>query len=721
MKVCLIKASADSEFKEYKASMGGPPQNIFAVAAATPNNIELEMVDETIGKKVNFKTKADLIAIFFSTPDAIRGYKLARKFKELGKTVILGGLHPTLMVDEAEKYCDSVMVGEVENYWTKLLDDFQNSRLKKRYLSNEPVDLSKLHPYPKNLLNLRDYGGVWSVVVGRGCDNGCNYCVVNPFFKKYRFRPISDIVNEIKLSGAKIVELHADNLIADREYALELFKALVPLEIQWIGECTITVAEDDELLSWMIKSGLTDLLVGLETPCQEALDNIGKSFIKVDKLKGYINKIQGTGVRLDASFLFGFDEHHKDIFKKTLDFAIDVKIANCHSVILTPFPGTPFYNRIVNENRLLTRDYSKFDCTNAVYQPKHMTPQELEEGALWFDEQFEKAKRGKSVQTNVNFSSENTPSKKSSDLEMPNVDDVDISFKKPIKWKTILGITLVLCAIIFDMPIFFGVLYILWAILDIKSGYAYILEDVSRRDHKILYWIIVLMWLCSGIYVFTDALLNNWIKPMTTSEIYEYDDSVELGNFKVDGGYMIQDDDGKYIFVSDEKIEGNDKINSNKAHDIIKPTPEVERETIIHETEFKPNVENSSIYPEELPQVRFGNVIFMETVKKGDKAMNKYDVEDGFATEKFTYIQVEKATKENIENYIKLVEEANPTYKFYKKDSILINTALNNKKNKAVSTYYTNNGNGMIRIISHIKDGKLTGKVEICSGEFLKK
>lgn len=513
MKVCLIKASADSQFKEYKASMGGPPQNIFAAAAATPTNVQIEMVDETIGKKINIKTDADLIAIFFSTPDAIRGYKIAKKFKSIGKTVVLGGLHPTLMSEEAEKYCDAVMIGEIENYWTELLNDFQHDNLKKKYHSNEPVDLSKLRPYPTKYLTVRDYGGVWSVVVGRGCDNGCHYCVVNPFFKKYRFRPISEIVNEIKMSGAKIIELHADNLIADREYALELFKAITPLKIKWIGECTITVAEDDELLSWMIKSGLRDLLVGLETPNQEALDNIGKSFIRVDKLKGYIDKIQGRGVSIDASFLFGFDEHHKDTFQKTLDFAIDAKIENCHSVILTPFPGTPFYQKIVKENRLLTKDYSKFDCTNAVFQPKHMTPQELENGALWFDEQIDKIKRGKKVKSTVDFSPKTTSVQENSEVEMPNIDD-SISFKKPIKWKTLFGIALVLGGLIFDLPILFGLLYIIWAIQDIKSGYASILEDVSRKDNKILYWIIVVIWLFSGIYVFTDALINNWIRAM---------------------------------------------------------------------------------------------------------------------------------------------------------------------------------------------------------------
>lgn len=516
MKICLIKASADTQFKEYKASMGGPPQNIFAAAAATPKNIDIEMIDETIGKKVNFKTKADLIFVFFSTPDALRGYSIAKRFKEYGKKVVLAGLHPSALPDEAKSYCDCVAIGEIENYWEDLLSDFEKGQLKENYASTRPVDMVTLNPYPTNILSPRDYGGVWSVVVGRGCDNACTYCVVNPFFKKLRFRPIDQIVEEIKNCGSKIIELHADNLIADRGYAIKLFKAIKPLKIRWIGECTITVAEDDELLKLMVDSGLSDLLVGLETPDQEALDNIGKSFIKVDKLKGYVEKIQGLGVDIDASFLFGFDEHGRDIFDKTLRFAADVGIKNCHSVILTPFPGTPFYNKIVMEDRLLTRDYNKYDCTHAVYEPKTMTPEELEKGAYWFDIQFDRVRKGKKVSSPsptsdkiMNLDDELNNSEKSTnkELEIPDIRSSKGVSSRNIKWRAIIGIILVMAGIIFNWSILFGVLYITWAIMDIQSGYAFILEDVSRAENPILYWITVMIWLLSGLYVVSEELI----------------------------------------------------------------------------------------------------------------------------------------------------------------------------------------------------------------------
>ncbi len=522
MKICLIKASAESQFKEYKASMGGPPQNIFAAAAATPAHVEVEMVDETIGKKINFKTKADVIVIFFSTPDALRGYKIAEQFKRQGKLVVLGGLHPSAMTEEAMAYGDAVIKGEVENYWNDLLEDAANNRLKPVYFSEECVDLDTVNPYPTDILTVKDYQGVWSVVVGRGCDNACTYCVVNPFFKKLRFRPVAHVVEEIKQSGAKIVELHADNLIADRDYAMDLFKALKPLGIRWIGECTITVAEDQELLDAMVASGLSDLLVGLETPDQKVLDSVGKSFIRVEKLKGYVDTIQGLGVNIDASFLFGFDEHERDIFDKTLQFAADVGIAKCHGVILTPFPGTPLYNKIVAEGRLLTREYSKFDCTHAVFKPKNMTAQELERGVYWFDVQFERVRAGKKVteasptsiaKVQVNEKKVPVGARKpvtrqaGPDPVIPDLKGVKLKTSN-IKWMAILGLVLVNVGMFFDLKWLFGVLYVTWSIQDIQSGYSSILEAVSRNENPILYWMTVMVWLLSGLYVLAEPLIT---------------------------------------------------------------------------------------------------------------------------------------------------------------------------------------------------------------------
>ena len=148
MQVYLIKASNKTVFSEYKKNLGSPSQNIFAAAACTPEDVEIEMTDETVGMKVNMKTKSDIVAIFMSTPDAPRAYELADSFRTLGKTVVLGGLHTTFMQDEALEHADAILVGECEEIWEKLLADWQEGNLQKRYERETPFDLAKLKPYP---------------------------------------------------------------------------------------------------------------------------------------------------------------------------------------------------------------------------------------------------------------------------------------------------------------------------------------------------------------------------------------------------------------------------------------------------------------------------------------------------------------------------------------------------------------------------------------------
>ena len=151
MKVYLIKASENSSFKEYKKYMGSPPQNIFSIAAATPSNVEIEMCDETMNMKVNFKSKADIIAIFMSTPDALRAYDIAKTFRKKGKTIVLGGLHASFMQEEALQHADSLLIGEAEGIWEDLLKDYSTGDLKERYIRKTLLDLKSLNSETANL------------------------------------------------------------------------------------------------------------------------------------------------------------------------------------------------------------------------------------------------------------------------------------------------------------------------------------------------------------------------------------------------------------------------------------------------------------------------------------------------------------------------------------------------------------------------------------------
>jgi len=389
MKVLLIKACARSDFKDYKARRASPSQNIFSAAAEIQDRVDVQMCDETANHKVNFHSDADLVGIFFSTPDAIRAYEIASEFYKIGKAVFFGGLHASFMSEEALKYGYSVIQGECEGVIHDLLDDFQKDGvLKTIYKREEALDLKKLNPYPTDIIKKEDYDDFWTVTVSRGCPYKCHFCVVNPFFGKTRYRPIDDIVLEIANSDASFIELHSDNLTIDKKYASELFEAITPLGINWAVANDISIAQDEKLLSLAAKSGLMYLLVGLETPSQEALKGTGKGFVKVDEIKDRIKKLHDYGIIVDSAMMFGFDEHDNSIFERSLEFALDVKIDVCEPVIQIPFPGTKLFDYLEKQDRILTYDWSRYNGSDVVYKPKLLSPEELLKGQEMFYNEF---------------------------------------------------------------------------------------------------------------------------------------------------------------------------------------------------------------------------------------------------------------------------------------------------------------------------------------------
>lgn len=386
MKIYLIKASAGSDYSKYKAETGGPPQNIFAAAAATPKGYTIEMVDETIGMKTDFDSNADVIVVFASTPDAYRAYEITAKFAEQGKTTILGGLHTMFNQAEAAEHAHALILGEVENYWQTLLHDIQQGNLQAVYESKTPLDLNELNPYPTDLIAPKVYNYTWSVVVTRGCPFKCDFCLVHQFFNKFQMRPIQNIVDELwhlKSLGVEWVELHSDNLTHNRDYAIELFKAIAPIGLKFYGETTVLIARDEEMLQAAKEAGVKALLLGIETPSLEALKAQKKGFVKPDKMKAYMEIIKKYGIEIWGDFLFGFDEHTPEIFQETVDFVKDIKVDKVIPHFMIPFPGSESFNKLDADNRILTKDWSQYDGSHSVYQPKNMSTTELEEGVYW--------------------------------------------------------------------------------------------------------------------------------------------------------------------------------------------------------------------------------------------------------------------------------------------------------------------------------------------------
>lgn len=386
MKVYLIKASAGSDFSKYKAQTGGPPQNIFSTAAATPAGVEIEMTDETVGMQTNLQSDAEVVAIFMSTPDALRAYELARHFRGPERTVVLGGLHTRFMPDEAALHADTLLLSEPEEVWPQLLADHTAGNLQPRYERTTPFDLSQLKPYPTHLIRPEVYNYTWSVLVSRGCPMHCEFCLVPRFFTKFTLRPVAAIVEEVrqlKALGVEWVELHSDNLTGNRKYAFELFRALAPLKMRFYGETTVLIARDPEMLEAARDAGLKSLLFGIETPSEEALKSQGKDFVKPAQIQEYVRIVKSYGIEVWGDFLFGFDQEGPTIFEEAWDFIKRIDIDRAIPHLMIPFPGSKTYERLSAEGRILTTDWSQYDGSHVVHQPLHMSAHELDQGVYW--------------------------------------------------------------------------------------------------------------------------------------------------------------------------------------------------------------------------------------------------------------------------------------------------------------------------------------------------
>lgn len=352
------------------------------ITALTPEDFEVTIVDEYL-EDIDFNCNANLIVISATTPQAPRAYQISEEFRRRGKKVIIGGMHASLIPDEARRHADSILIGEAENIWDKILTDFENNSLKPVYKNySENLDITHI-PSPRlDKLRLDKYEVPFRPVqTTRGCPHNCDYCSVTNFFgKSYRHRSIDDVVREVEKLDTKYVFFVDDNIAASHKRAKQLFKSLIPLKIKWASQSTMSVAYDDELLELAQESGCINLMMGLESISAQSLATVNKSFNKVDDYHFMIEKLHKHKISLLAFMIFGFDTDDEAVFEKTAKFTEDLKVDFPCYWILTPLPGTPFYQRMEAEGRIIDHDWSKYDCTNVVFQPRLMSPDTLKAG-----------------------------------------------------------------------------------------------------------------------------------------------------------------------------------------------------------------------------------------------------------------------------------------------------------------------------------------------------
>ena len=355
------------------------------LAALTPDDWETELIYEVI-EDVPFDTDADLIGVSTMGHGVIRSIDIAKEYRRRGKTVILGGYMASIMPEEAVKYCDSLIIGDAELVWQQMLSDFENGKLKKTY--EKPLEGNWYStPSPQfDLLEGKNLGDFLPVQAGRGCPNSCSFCSVSCLYSgRYVKRPLPEVIRDIeqiKSLGYKKILLLDDNIFSDRKYLDSLLDTLIKLDISWMSQCEITIGKDDELLEKLQRSGCTTLSFGLESISRESLISMDKGWAVPAEYDSLIQNIRNHGIDVSTEMVVGGEGDTLESIRMTKDFIERNKISVPRFYILTPFPGTRFFDQIKEEGRLVNNDIYSYDGTSAVYRPKNMTPDELTQ-AYW--------------------------------------------------------------------------------------------------------------------------------------------------------------------------------------------------------------------------------------------------------------------------------------------------------------------------------------------------
>jgi radical SAM superfamily enzyme YgiQ (UPF0313 family) len=358
------------------------PLTLTTLAALVPEELgaAVRLVDEGI-EDVDTELYADLVGMTVITGTALRAYELAARFRARGVAVVLGGPHVTLAPDDAQPHADAIVVGYAEDTWPELLRDFAAGRMRPRYHQAPGLSLAG-RPFPRReLLPANRFITDDVFEATRGCVHKCDFCVVpTAWGTRPLQKPVDEIVADIVQKGSRRLIFVDLNLIADRDYAAQLFEALVPLRVQWYGLATVLLADDRPLLELAARSGCKGLLMGLESISQENLSESKKGFNRPERFIEVVKLLHGHGIALQGCFVFGLDHDTPDIFLRTARLAVEARIDLPRFAVVTPFPGTALYQRLEREGRILTRNWELYDGQHVVFQPAQMNVEQLQRG-----------------------------------------------------------------------------------------------------------------------------------------------------------------------------------------------------------------------------------------------------------------------------------------------------------------------------------------------------
>ncbi len=378
MRILLVAPCKEEKVGYRKRGVTRFPQiSLLYVAGLTPPRHQVTILEEEV-QPIDFDAPSDLVGITCMTANAPRAYLVADEFRRRGKRVVLGGVHPTVVPEEAKEHADAVVIGEAEPVWSALLADAEEGRLQPLY-KGEPGWSLDSFPLPLRSTDRPSAVlGVVPVVTSRGCPYACEFCCVQSVFgRTVRHVSVPRVIEDIERSGSSRVMFLDDNIVGDQVYAEALFDALRGRGIHWVGQASISFFRNERLLEKAAASGCRGLFIGLESVSERKMGTLRKTLKTQADTAAAIRRIMQAGILFHASIVFGFDDDEPDIFDETLAFLSDTRIASATFNILTPYPGTALFERYGAEGRLLTRDWRDYDHCTPTFVPRHMSVDEL--------------------------------------------------------------------------------------------------------------------------------------------------------------------------------------------------------------------------------------------------------------------------------------------------------------------------------------------------------
>lgn len=372
----------------FKQSLRYMPLTFPTLAALLPDDVpvQLECLDEGYLDVDPARIEADLVGMTVITGTACRAYELSAALRARGIPVVLGGPHVTLAPQDASPHADSIVVGYAEETWPQLVRDAWRGQLRARYDQRPDLELTGFPLPRRDVLPRRHYLTADVFEATRSCIHACDFCVAPAAWGRRPLqKPVQAVVADLKKQRARRAIFVDLNLIADRNYALELCRALVPLNLQWYGLTTTRIARDPELLDAFEESGCRGLLLGFESIAPANLRNAAKGFNKPEEYGDVIETLHARRISVQGCFVFGMDEDTPELCERTARLAVDVGIDLPRFAIATPFPGTPLFRKLEVQGRILSRDWSLYDGQHVVFQPARMSAHELQSAteAAW--------------------------------------------------------------------------------------------------------------------------------------------------------------------------------------------------------------------------------------------------------------------------------------------------------------------------------------------------